>query len=800
MFFFKTRQQRRIQPVQTVQTVQTVQPEQKLTEEDIRNLNNIKFWKENDTDPITNERVEPSIIPKSTYVKLYKESIEKLILILLRKSSSVILTIEDCKYIRKCLPDAHARRINDYDHEYFYDHLFTKYFLKHIKKYDEKYSAYGTDVFLYLQLYKILRRKSPIPEITLPISVEPQRKSLTKLMPLPPEYIEKILNRIPLEKIPQSIRGGDVTNSSEFNEDDKNEQINFLTNNINRSIFLEGELSIQKIMGRLSNDINHIFILKFTEENYSKVINNFTTLKFVEKIYNISENLRENFKKDITEYINTTVNVNDFFRTHLVDKKSSEYFPILEDIYNKIILIYDYYFPYFIHDGIYETNCKGKIDDISHEEFNYDTNNHAGKVTIIPDYFNNKMVNRCYLTEYIYDYLLYDIKHEVTSIKPHNREEFTKGDIEHIVNQLKIFIRNYNEEESKDGLKRLKEIFSSLLDKVNVSITTRESLQKLKGILESFIKYIDEKSKNFLKGFLNDPKLILFRRLNIKKKSPFYSFKKDKEEDVIERFIKNLEIDMKKSKEYESKDGLKRLKEIFSSQLKKVKDELSKGLKKTKEIEILENILENLLKKIDDKNIDKETIKKISENKDFTYFINLSKNVIDNIKSKIADEIKGNIESKNFYITSNYNQQIVELQVELQTESRELKIIGKYTYFLNINLGTDTNKRIFQHIFLDIPFFNNKEKNKTLYTYANSSNSPIIVVANSPILYAVKNPNSTILDDIKTLMELKKSPEDVYNEYIYFFKKNLTSGGRKKRIVNTTSNKKRGRKNKKKTI
>ena len=169
MFFFKTRQQRRIQPVQTVQTVQTVQPEQKLTEEDIRNLNNIKFWKENDTDPITNERVEPSIIPKSTYVKLYKESIEKLILILLRKSSSVILTIEDCKYIRKCLPDAHARRINDYDHEYFYDHLFTKYFLKHIKKYDEKYSAYGTDVFLYLQLYKILRRKSPIPEITLPI-------------------------------------------------------------------------------------------------------------------------------------------------------------------------------------------------------------------------------------------------------------------------------------------------------------------------------------------------------------------------------------------------------------------------------------------------------------------------------------------------------------------------------------------------------------------------------------------------------------------------------------------------------
>jgi hypothetical protein len=791
-----------------IQQEQTVQQEQKLTEEDIRKLNNIKLWKENDQDPITKERVELSIVPTSAYVKLYKKSIEILISIILRKSSSVILTIKDCKYIRKCLPDVHARN-DEYDHEYFYDHLFTKYFLKHKKKYDNEYCAYGTDVFLYLQLYSILKRKSPIPEITLPISHEPQM-SLKKLVlkPLPYKYIKKILNNNNLKP----LRGGGEgeTNSSEFNQDDKKLQMNFLTNNINHSLFLESELSIQKIMGRLSNDINHIFILKFTKENYSHVINNFTTLKFVEKIYNISDNLKDNLKEDINEYINTTVNVNDFFRTHLVDKKSSEYFPILEDIYNKIILLYDYYFPYFIHDGIYETNCNGKKDEISLDEFNYDTNNHAGKVTIIPDYFNNKMVNKCYITEDIYNTLLFDINNNRISTKPHNREEFTKGDIEHIVNQLKILIQNYNEDESKNGLLFLKKIFSSQLDKVGREIIKIKYVygyyinkefdlkvkNQLKKALEALLKYIDEQSKKFLKEILNDPKFIYFRKVNKRKRSIIF---KSTEGD-IERFIKKLEIDIENYNYDESENGLIILKDIFSSQLDKVKKELglSKRLKK-EELQKLYEYLEYLLKKIDDKNIDdKETINKISENDDFTYFIDETKkesiNVVNKTRSGIADEIKSKIEKKFFSITDNYNQQIVEHQ----TESSEFKIIGYFTYFLNINLGTDENKRIFQHSFLDIPIFNNEKKNETLYTYANSSNSPIIVVANSPILYAVNYPNSTILDDIKKLMELKKSPEEVYNEYIIFFKKNFTSGGRKKRIVNTTSNKKSGRK--KKTI
>jgi len=258
--------------------------------------------------------------------------------------------------------------------------------------------------------------------------------------------------------------------------------------------------------------------------------------------------------------------------------------------------------------------------------------------------------------------------------------------------------------------------------------------------------------------------------------------------DGLERLKDGLESlkvffssQLEKVKEYKSKNGLV---EIFSSKFKKVKDD--------KNIEI-KNILENLLKKIDNKNIDKETIKYILKNNDFTNFIKspiyLSKNVKE--KSKIEPGI--------FYITSNYNQKIVEHQVEHQTESRELKIIGEYTYFLNINLGTDKNKRIFQHIFLNIPIFNNTQYNKTLYDFANSPNSPIIVVAN----LAFKNPNSIILANIEKLdnfmkQDKNKSPEDVYYKYFLYFY-DFTSGGSKKRIVNTTSNKKRGRKNKKNT-
>lgn len=193
-------------------------------------------------------------------------------------------------------------------------------------------------------------------------------------------------------------------------------------------------------------------------------------------------------------------------------------------------------------------------------------------------------------------------------------------------------------------------------------------------------------------------------------------------------------------------------------------------------------------------------IQEISKDNNFKIFIDEtieeSKNVKYETRSKIADDIKGKIEETFFYITDNSNQQIVEHQ----TESSELEIIGNYTYFLNINLGTDKNKRIFQHSFLDVPIFNNKRKNETLYNCANSPNSPIIVVAN--LLYAFKNTNSTILADIerlKNLMELNESPEEVYNKYFIFLKKDFTSGGSKKRIVNTTSNKKRGRKNKKNT-
>lgn len=788
----KSRIQQEPQPVQP-------QPVQQLTEDDI------KFWKDHNLDPIDKKRIEPSIVSTSPYVKLYKESIKILISIRLLKSSSRILTIEDCKYIRKSLPDAHVCINNGL----YYDHLFTKYFLKKINKYDEKYREYGTDIYLYLELYNILRRK---------------------LKPLPQSIVLHILknNNIPQSQLykEEKLSVDPTSYSSKFDKEDVS-QNDILTNNIDYSKFKLSGLSIEKVMIRLYIDINNILNLEFTKENYSHVINSFTTLKFVEKIYKISKILNNKLKENIEEYIEKYIKehnaVNDFFKTNFVDINSSHYFTILEDIYNKIILIYDYFFPYFIHDGIYETNCIGTEDAVTMHDFNYDTNR-PGKVTIIPYYTINKILNKCYLTENLFKILLHDIKKYVItdenendpSKNPINRQNFTEGDINHIVEQLLINLKNYNDDEIMNGLNFLKMIFESELVKAN-----RSGPFDLKKDLEGLLKKINEKSQNILEDLLKDPKFIYFKNANkiateqlvykIKTKANvFLSSKKFRDkfrdtkdnirdfdlrdfdlrdfkgdiQDFTERDIVDIvwHISFYRNtyNEEKSMNCLKFLFKILSSQLDKVNKKLtkltnrhSKGLKELKEN------LEYLLIKIDEKSIQRELYYNILVDIKFIKFIDSIKKANYNI----ARNIKRKVNLTFLEITDNYYEQINKNENEINESSDELKIVGNYTYFLNINLGTEENKRILKLSFLDMPIFNDLFKNNSLRKtrFLNKTGTAILDVAISLIFD----------DEIFNMEDIP--PQKIYDNYSNLF--STYNGGRKKRIV---SNKKRS--SKKKTI
>lgn len=117
----------------------------------------VSKWKKNPTiNPKNNEIISPSLDPKSAYVILYREALNSLIK---ERGTDKLLSIQDCEFIRNSLPDIHMLK----DEEFSYDHLFTKYFIKkYISKYVKEYRAYGTDIFLYLELYNILKRKTKI--------------------------------------------------------------------------------------------------------------------------------------------------------------------------------------------------------------------------------------------------------------------------------------------------------------------------------------------------------------------------------------------------------------------------------------------------------------------------------------------------------------------------------------------------------------------------------------------------------------------------------------------------------------
>jgi hypothetical protein len=130
----------------------------------------LQAWKDAPTiDPYTRVLIPVSIKEGSDYAELYKKTIAKLIKQILksRKSSDdQILTLDECKYIRECMPNIHAKaeiieagRLVD---TIFYDHLFVKYFLKlkgtgkhihdNVYKYHDTYME-DIEVYLYSMVY-----------------------------------------------------------------------------------------------------------------------------------------------------------------------------------------------------------------------------------------------------------------------------------------------------------------------------------------------------------------------------------------------------------------------------------------------------------------------------------------------------------------------------------------------------------------------------------------------------------------------------------------------------------------------
>lgn len=130
----------------------------------------LNMWKDAPTlDPYTRVLIPVSIREGSDYAELYKKTITILIKDVLKKkkSSNNILTLEECKYIKSCMPNIHSvAEIKDAGGRVvdtiFYDHLFVKYFLRlkgegrhihdNVYKYDEKYME-DIEIYLYLIVY-----------------------------------------------------------------------------------------------------------------------------------------------------------------------------------------------------------------------------------------------------------------------------------------------------------------------------------------------------------------------------------------------------------------------------------------------------------------------------------------------------------------------------------------------------------------------------------------------------------------------------------------------------------------------
>ena len=350
-----------------------------------------------------------TIHPKSDYVKSYKDAL-KILLVERTERSPAMFSIEDCEKIRKRLPSAHTI-VNKREYgDFLYDHLFVKYFVNNKKyNYDPAYIAYGTDMFLYLQLYKSIKRG------------QPKAKSLP---------------------LPNSL--GNYGNSLLSSSFDINHQttIALLKGNISLS-FKKGELSMCKMMEKLCKDIKEVLYMHLTIENNANVEKNMKALQYIYNIYKVA-GFNKNNMDDLT--INSSdqeiLNIHRIIVEHLNQNDILDFFIILLEIYEKIMVLYKLYkykIPYSfleIYNG--SASCYKDSDPITLDNFDESYIEDDGTVSILPYYKEGREDNinayHCFFTEGIYKML--DLPEPRN---PKTREPLTQKEIDYIRdNMIKV--------------------------------------------------------------------------------------------------------------------------------------------------------------------------------------------------------------------------------------------------------------------------------------------------------------------------------------------------------------------------
>ena len=419
----------------------------------ITTMEHIQYWKDKHQHPISKTVVIVSVAPKSEYVKLYKEAIK----ILVKEKGKPMLFIEDCEIIRSHLPSSHCV-VNKKKYAGFeYDHLFIKYFVNNKNYiYVPEYVAYGTDMFLYLHLYKSIKRKPP-------------QHSLTSL--------------------------STTSHSSSFEKDYQTTE-DLLRDNINRHSLITGEISIRKIMKNLCEDIKVILYLMsmpLTIEQYDKVCKNMKVLQYVYNIYKITS--FDKITEDITIHgIHSGDEAIKYIYATIIDIECiPNFFDFILNIYIKIELLYRYCFPfYYIYNN--SNNCNKNICSISHEDFTDDYALDKGEVSIIPYFKGTKLKDNindysCFLTEGLYKWIerqrgeSFDIK-SFEVINPRTNEPLTLHDIIYVYKN-KIRLIEKDRYSAKSEITDINNIINQL---IKYNKAAKEQLEKLEEQASNEIK------------------------------------------------------------------------------------------------------------------------------------------------------------------------------------------------------------------------------------------------------------------------------------------------------------------------
>ena len=438
-----------------VSQISPINPLLLLKLQKITTLDQVKEWKEQpEYHPINKVIIEVSINPKSDYVKLYKDAITILVNYRINEKNSGksgksgksklgfknrsianmdMLSIDDCKFIRKNLPDVHTR----VDDGFTYDHLFIKYFINKEKKfnYDKNYITYETDIFLYLELYKIIKRKLILKSLPRPIYT----RTLSSML-----LTDDDLRPFDLRTLSSQKKSTSSKLVNQYSQTVKD----FLTGNINNSLLIKSEISVSKLIEKVCNDINNVLylnILYINNEHYENIIKNRLVFKYLYNIYKIAkfnDEIKINvdlgkgvYSKDLIHIYNIIIN------DTILKKKFQNIFQILINIYDKIIELYDHLPSYFYNKikytkETYDSSCLEKEDPITLDEFEaYDNDN--GTVSLIP-YNNNKKVSyHCFFTEEIFKYIIEEYKNERREVlNPLNRKPLQPDDINLICNNM----------------------------------------------------------------------------------------------------------------------------------------------------------------------------------------------------------------------------------------------------------------------------------------------------------------------------------------------------------------------------